>query len=1023
MTPDHDDRQRLDVEHQLLLQLVEDRDSGRVRDLAEYQALFPGHEEFVASVVSQMSEDSPQVDRDRDARFEGRERIGTYRLLEEVGRGGQGVVFRAHDERLDRRVALKVLGRQQGTVHADSLARFRREAEAAARLEHPGICPVYECGEDDGIHYIAMRFVQGETLAHRIARAVEAGGESALFTADLASSASSRERSRSDDRSDLARTLRFVERAAAALHHAHEHGVVHRDVKPGNIMISPEEEPIVLDFGLARDDESLLATLTETGDVLGSPAYMAPEQVKDLGRRPDRRTDVYGLGVVLFEALTLRRPFQAPRRADLFDAILHRAPPSVTSLQPRLPRDLDVILQVALEKDPQRRYDTAADLAEDLRRVRQLEPILARPVGRMVHLQRWAQRNRGVAVSLAFLFLSLTIGFVVSLSQFLTARAAGRAEAEARGAAEEAAAEATAINEFLLDDLLAAAHPDRAQNREITMLEVLDLAAERVRERFADRPGLEVSIRSTLGRTYNGLGAYEQAFGQFDRAYELARVNGTEDEILELDHRRAATLVNAGRMDEAASAWESVVVRSRQIRGPEHRSTLRAMNSLAYALTELGREQEAETLFHDTLAIQRRTLGDEDEDTLTTINNYTGLLYDRRDFEKAEPLYREVLAGRRRLFGDDHPKTLTALNNLATVLANTGRYEEAADAFQKALDGQRRALGPEHDVTVGSIGNLAVMYQMTGKDLEAADLMRTQLEIVRRNSGEDHWRTAVALGNLGRLLLKLRQLDEAEELLEQRLELSERVDGEDHRDTWRALSYVVELRMVQQRFDEALELNQRLRRLIGRSEKDVAAPRALALPQSARILAGLDRLDEAEALLQEVIAEQEAALGAEHGKTISNRILLARLLVEGGRLEDAEHQLDRVRQTIESAPDGPHPSREALDEVSARLWFARGDHAAAEPILRRQVERWRDQEMERLWFAGEAMAWHGRCLLGLGRDEEAEALLLDARRILDNCVGPRAPETIVATEALIDLYVRTHRGAEAAHWRARLAEE
>ncbi|MEZ6197413.1 MAG: bifunctional serine/threonine-protein kinase/formylglycine-generating enzyme family protein [Planctomycetota bacterium] len=340
-------------------------------------------------------------------------RLGHYRLIEEIGHGGQGFVYRAVDERIRREVALKILPRGHAFSPAARL-RFEREAEAAGRLDHSGVARVFELGEEDGVVFIAMELVKGRTLAAVIRAAAsgvswhETATRVAATAADEAPACSigRPDESASGGPAAILEAARFIESAALALHAAHERGLVHRDVKPGNLMVREDGSACVLDFGLAQDDSGASVTLTNDGDLLGTPAYMSPEQVRAGAVRLDRRTDVYSLGVCLFEACTLVRPFAGLTRHELLEAIAHREPPSPRQIDPRLPRDLEAVILTAIDKDRDRRYATALALAEDLGRFLRREPVAARPAGPAVKTLRWIQRNPivsalGVAVFLA----------------------------------------------------------------------------------------------------------------------------------------------------------------------------------------------------------------------------------------------------------------------------------------------------------------------------------------------------------------------------------------------------------------------------------------------------------------------------------------------------------------------------------------------------------------------------------------------------------------------------------------------
>jgi formylglycine-generating enzyme required for sulfatase activity/serine/threonine protein kinase len=317
-------------------------------------------------------------------------KFGAFRLIEELGRGGQGEVWLAQDSRLRRRVALKILHRGVAASD-DALLRFRREAEIASKLDHPGLCAVFDVGREQGRAWMAMRYVEGETVSKKIAARLGRPG----------------------DADAIAGWVKIVEDTARAVHAAHEVGVVHRDLKPSNVVVGKDGAPVVLDFGLARDEGSGQATLTAPGAVFGTPAFMAPEQL--LGHAViDRRADVFALGAVLFQALTGRLPREGPTfeaiRAVAFDPI-----PTVRKLNPAVSEDLAVVVATALAPDLGLRYRTAADFADDLRRIRDGEPVRARPVGPLLRLRSWAKRNKALAAATFGAFLALAVGLAFSL--------------------------------------------------------------------------------------------------------------------------------------------------------------------------------------------------------------------------------------------------------------------------------------------------------------------------------------------------------------------------------------------------------------------------------------------------------------------------------------------------------------------------------------------------------------------------------------------------------------------------------
>ncbi len=405
-----------------LSDLMDDQGGAGARPLAVYLARYPGHEEAIASeylrATGQIEPASQRIDGvDPDAgegaagrggargSADGGGRvIGHYRLDRELGAGGQGAVWLATDMGLGRQVALKLM--TTPFVTEERRRRFRREAESIARLDHPGLAGVHDADVDAEPPWIAMRYVEGTDLARgiEVARAARAaGGTGGGHPDDLPLIPGAR--------AELARVLRFFERAARALHAAHEEGLVHRDIKPANLMVAPSGDPVVLDFGLARmaesEGESPDPALTRDGEVFGTPAYMAPEQLSGGASDSDGRADVWALGVSLHEALTGERPFHGEGQHGLALAILGAPIPDPVERNPVVTAEVRVILATAMERDLARRYPSALAFAEDLRRIREFEPIQARPAGRWLRLRRWCRREPATAITVAALMVGI----------------------------------------------------------------------------------------------------------------------------------------------------------------------------------------------------------------------------------------------------------------------------------------------------------------------------------------------------------------------------------------------------------------------------------------------------------------------------------------------------------------------------------------------------------------------------------------------------------------------------------------
>jgi WD40 repeat protein/tRNA A-37 threonylcarbamoyl transferase component Bud32 len=417
---------RMAAAQQFLLRYATDQDSDSTNDVAFYQRMFPGFEAVIENEFAALQENAAPIEPDTALAIE---RLGPYQILRELGAGGQGVVYLAEDTRLTRQVALKLY-----SALAFNAARMRdrlnREARLASQSTDPGVCTVHEAGEIDGIAYLAMEYVEGESLADKIKRE---------RCSDRPDSSAERQR--------VAGVTKMIREVARAVHTGHERGVVHRDIKPSNIMLRPDGQPIVLDYGLARNTESH-DELSMTGDLAGTPMYLAPERIAGRGDPTDPRADVYALGVTLYEGLTLAPPFVAPTRAALFNGILRDPVPPVSSRNPAVTHDLDLVVSAAMERDPERRYASAEEFGKDLDRVLRREPIHARPIPWTLRTVRFVQRHRVLTAVL----ISVVLGLVVSL--YLLQRGS-RALADARVQALIAESNAVADEDGTLALLLA----------------------------------------------------------------------------------------------------------------------------------------------------------------------------------------------------------------------------------------------------------------------------------------------------------------------------------------------------------------------------------------------------------------------------------------------------------------------------------------------------------------------------------------------------------------------------------------
>ena len=430
-----------------------DEERGEPRALADYQADHPEHAEAIQREWTRLrTRTRPELPPTGPI-----EKVGPYRIGRPLGRGGQGIVFTAEDTRLGREVAVKVLAGWSARADAGMAERFHREAEMASRLDHPGICPVWDMDLDHEPPYLVMPLLEGRPLAGHIATSRHEDVEGAVELGNPPSSTTgSRAGLRSVQPPDVDRVLALVESLAHALHAAHEAGVVHRDVKPGNIFVRRDGHPVLLDFGLARTPDELPGhAMTRSGQFPGTLPYMAPEQLNaDPETGLDRRVDIHALGAVLYECLTLQRPFDGRTDHALAEQILHARVPDPRRLRPRLDRDIVTVLEMAMAKEPAHRYRTAHEFADDLRRIRESRPILARPTPAWRRVSRWVRRDPWLAGAAGITLLAV-LGALLATVQNLRSREAAleRVQAAQRETAEEQRLRQVALDELLLGDL------------------------------------------------------------------------------------------------------------------------------------------------------------------------------------------------------------------------------------------------------------------------------------------------------------------------------------------------------------------------------------------------------------------------------------------------------------------------------------------------------------------------------------------------------------------------------------------
>ncbi len=871
------------------------------------------------------------------------QRIGRYRVVERIGRGGMSTVYLAvRGGEYRQRVAIKVFG--FGTDRRDLVRRFRTERQILASLEHPSIARLIDGGStDEGLPYIVMEHIEGVPIDVYCDR----------------------------QRLTVGQRLELFQTLCAAVHYAHQNVVVHRDLKPSNVLVTAEGVPKLLDFGIAKllDSGGFPVTVgaTETGQRLMTPHYASPEQVR--GGTITTASDVYALGVLLYQLLTGRLPYritgdlpgeveravveQEPERPSTAASRVEGGPASArevgeggadstvtpesvsrarrtrpAELRRRLAGDLDDILLMALRKDPERRYASAAQLAEDIRRHQQGLPVQAYPDSFGYRGRKFVRRHRfgvGVAAAFAGLLVSVAVILAVLLARISDERDRVRHE---RDKAEEVA---TYLQQIFRD-----ADPTATLGDTLTAREILERGAERLDRELGGQPLIQASMGAAIGNVYRNLGLYERADELLSRALELRRENlGAEHpEVAESLFDLGILRREQGGPEAAEPLLRQALAQRRRTLGEEHPAVAATLTELGLALGLRGDFEAAEAMFQDALDLRRRLFGGDHELTAETLGAFADVKMEERDLARSEALYREALGINRAVFGEVHPQVASNLNGLGEVLHQKWDPDGAEELYSQALEIARKLYGDRHPALTPHLNNLAVLRAQKEDFAGAEPPLREIVEMQREVLGPEHPALCQSLNNLASLLRNKGDLAQSEEL-----------------------------------YREAVEI---CRRSLAPGHPNIAS----AIANLGGVLKDRGDLDGAESLFRQALEIRRATFGEEHPEFALSLLSIGVVHLVRGELGKAEP-----------------PLRQAVEIFAAAL----------------PAEHWRTADTRSLL---------GGCLAGLGRFDEAEPLVVDGYENLVSTRGPTNAFTVAARQRVVDLYTAWDRPAEAAVYRA-----
>jgi len=765
--------------------------------------------------------------------------IGRYRLLNRLGEGGMGQVWLAEQTSpVVRQVALKLI--KASRYDGSALQRFALERQALAMMDHPCIAKVLDADSTpEGQPYFVMEYVPGLPITTYC-------DQKKLTTQ---------------------KRLELFVKVCEGVQHAHQKAIIHRDLKPSNVLVMEVDGkpvPRIIDFGIAKalSQESLDETqVTRLGGMVGTPGYMSPEQADPSVVDIDTRTDVYTLGVILYELLTGYLPSDPKRwRTKPLDAVLRELredePPSPStklstglqistkaadnrSTHPKqlvtlIRGDLDWIALKALEKDRARRYGTPSELANDIHRFLNHEPVEAHAASTIYRLTKYAQRHRaGIAVASALVLLLAAFG----VTEFLQVRHITRERDRANRIAD------------LMVGMFKVSDPNEARGNSVTAREILDKGSKEIATGLSKDPDVQSDLMQTMARTYVNLGLFSVAQGLAETALK----------------NRQRTL------------------------GAENPKTLQSMNQLGWILDREGRDREAEKLTRQALTIEKRVVGPEDAVTLEAMDNLAVILEKENQYHEEESLQRELVAIRSRKLGPESLPTLRSTSNLASAVSLQGRSAEAEQMYRNTREIELRVLGPDHPQTIATTHNLANIIQEQGRYSEAEQLYREALAAEKRVLGPDHPDTADTMMSLANALAYGEgRTAEAEALYRQSLDIEQRAVGAEHPYTMRALEGLANILSTEGHYSEAEKIHRQILavrlRTMGPEHGDVL----LSKYNLADVLFREGRFVEAEKLFRETLATQTRVLGPENPDTLASQASLARVLIAEGRYKEAE---------------------------------------------------------------------------------------------------------------------------------------
>ncbi len=998
--------------------------------------------------------------------------IGPYKLIEEIGEGGMGLVYMAaQKEPVRRKVALKII--KPGMDTREVIARFAAEEQALALMDHPNIAKVFDAGTtESGRPFFVMELVNGVPLVQYC----------------------------DDNNLTTHQRLELFVLVCHAVQHAHQKGIIHRDIKPSNILVTMHDGvpvPKIIDFGIAKAiNQQLTANTVYTshGQMIGTPLYMSPEQAEHSGLDIDTRSDIYSLGVLLFELLTGSTPFDGDQLKDVsYDEvrrlIREQEPPrpstristlgkaattasehrrtSPVELSNLLRHEVDWIVMKALEKDRTRRYQTANDFARDIQRYLDDEPVEACPPSTAYRVRKFARRHKTGVLAVSAVGLVLIIGVGVAGGQAYRATKAERlaeeqlqianeqkrlakeqaqlaqkqkqlAEESAarentlRVQAEEASRKAEAarqraetVADYLVD-VFRSPDPER-DGRTVTVVEIMDRLQGELVTKFAEDALLRAKLLSALGKTYLGLGLPQKALAALQTSHELyLRAEGdnapsTLRSLVDLMDGYTA----AGRYKDALDLGERNLETHRAVLGEADSSTLKLSDDLVEAYLYAHRNDDAVRLGEQLLPLARKALGPRHAITRSVMNNYAWALNAVGQCQAALTLHEELLRVTQECCGREHPDTLWAMRAVAGFYAWAGRYADAARLGEETLSLMQKTLGPTHYRTLHMMANLADSHADVGNIVQAMTLGEEALQALRQILGEQHLYTIKAKMTLARLWRLTGRLEESRDLLEEAMQSITATHGAEHYDTLTVMQSLAATDLARGEYDKATAMLETIVRIWSQTSARRRGVYPEAIEQLARGYSELGRHEDAVRLAKDALKLTRELLGHDHPEAFRSMSDLAEVLRKAGRLKES---LDLLQQAVPSLQSHLGDAHDETLTATTRLAIALGDlgqcdqaialHSSTLVLRKKTFGESSPQTLVSMALLGSAYLRHGK-------SEPAEPLLVAAyegfsRRHTEHHTPFDHAQAREACTQLVQLYEKSNQPDKATAWKEKL---